>query len=169
MPNYKNFTKPSDWLGVLDFESTPVIPVTIQKWAVEEVKGHGGKASNCLVLYWSESSVKKFIPSDGTAAQIAGVAGSEDVDQWIGVALELYVEHGFVMPNKSKIDVVRARAPKPKSVEFTEEMLDTLIDSISADTEKMIPQVINKIINKTYVLTEEQAERLKEKFPTLKF
>jgi len=166
MPNFKKYTKTSDFLRAVDLEDGP-LSVTIKKWAEEEVTGQGGRKTKELVLHFEEP-VKKFIPSNGTAEQISVVAKSEDLDDWPGAKINLFLERGFVMPNGSKVDVIRASA-QSSSVEFDSTKLDKLIAWIEEDEESRIPQVIKKVLSKEYSFSPMQAEEIKSKFPTLKF
>lgn len=80
---------PSPWLKVFGLQGRAVA-VKIQKATVEQIRQYNGQKEARIVLDFAGKS-KRLILNKTQAFAVATVAGTEDLDQWVGVDLVLKV------------------------------------------------------------------------------
>ena len=107
--HWKKLTNP-DYLGAysLDDPSKTII-LTIKSVNLERVTGPDGKKEECIVIHFAEPGVKPMICNRTNAKAITRVAGSVYIEEWIGVQIEIGIEHNV----KSFGELVAALRGKP--------------------------------------------------------
>ena len=104
---------PSKWLSAGDLNGAPAV-ATIKVAAFETLKGFDGADTKKVVIYFA--SKFKPLPLNVTNYDaVAGIAGTEETDDWGGTKVELFVREE---PVKGELtDCLRIRAPgaKPKA------------------------------------------------------
>lgn len=88
------------------------IVLTIKYARKEDVKGPDGKKQECLVIHFYEQAVKPMILNTTNAKAISQVAGSNFIEKWDGVKIQLYVAQ--VSAFGTTTDALRVRMFAPK-------------------------------------------------------
>ena len=107
-----NFQKffPSKYLNAVDLEGQGDVNIAIRSLAEESVQGSDGTTDNKPVLRF-EGTEKGLILNRTNAETIARLYGN-DIENWTGKRIVLYVEHGVQAFGKVW-DVVRVRGSVP--------------------------------------------------------
>lgn len=110
--HWKKLTNP-DYLGAysLDDPSKTII-LTIKSVNLERVTGPDGKKEECTVVHFAEPGVKPMICNRTNAKAITRVAGSAYIEDWIGVQIEIGIEHN-VKSFGELVDALRVKPYKP--------------------------------------------------------
>lgn len=87
--HWKTFHSP-DYIGAYAFQPGETKVLTISHASQEKVMGNSGKSDDCLVVHWQGSDEKPLIVNATNAKAIQAVAGSGYIEDWQGVAIELY-------------------------------------------------------------------------------
>lgn len=115
--HWKKFHNP-DFLGAYAFQPGQEIIATITKVTVESVKGSSGKADDCMVVSFAED-LKPLIANITNSKAIAKVAGSDFIEDWEGVKIQLYVTEVTAFGDTVQAVRVRPKAPKLDKPELT--------------------------------------------------
>lgn len=87
------------------------ILVTIAKITEENVAPDDQPEEIKYVLHFREK-YKPWVPNIGSLDEIRAMTGSDDVDQWTGTCIVLYVNPDVEMKGK-RVGGIRCRTPKP--------------------------------------------------------
>lgn len=110
--HWKKVVSDPNYIGEGDFQEGQEIIVTIKKVVSHEtVKTAEGK-SDKAVLYFEEA-YKPMILNVARSKAIAKVAGSPYFEDWPGIKIQLYIEHG-IKAFGDVVNAVRVRPFKPR-------------------------------------------------------
>lgn len=87
----KAFNK--DYLGAWDFDEDEDKKVVIEFVGVGEVKGHGGTVQTCNIAHFADKKLKPMVLNDTNCKMVRKFAGSPYIEDWRGIAVQLYVDH----------------------------------------------------------------------------
>lgn len=107
-----NTTFPSKFLKASDLAGTTPT-VTISHVSVEEV----GRQKESLPVVYFAGKEKGCVLNKTNGRMIASIAGTDETDEWVGVAVQLYT--AMVEFQGESVEAIRVRAPKkaaPKPV-----------------------------------------------------
>ena len=109
--HWKKVVSDPSYLGEADFyegeEKIATIAMVAQKEKVQTAEGKSEKA----VVYFQEK-LKPMILNVSRSKAIEKVAGSPYFEDWIGVSVQLYIEHG-IKAFGDVVSAVRVRGRKP--------------------------------------------------------
>lgn len=112
--HWKAVVSDPHFLGEADFapgeEKAATIRGVNQKETVDTAEGKSQKA----VLYFQEKGIKPMILNVARSKAIEKVAGSPYFEDWPGVKIQLYVEHG-IRAFGDIVNAVRVRPFKPRA------------------------------------------------------
>ena len=107
---WKKIVSDPDYLGEADFEEGEEKIATIDKVvANDKVKSAEGTSEKSIV-HFKEKDIKPMILNVARSKAITKVANSRFVEDWSGVAIQLYIEDGI----KAFGDIVSAVRVRPK-------------------------------------------------------
>ncbi len=111
--HWKKVVSDPNYIGEADFERGEEKVVTIkrinQKETVTTAEGKSTKA----VMYFEEAGIKPMILNVARSKAIEKVAGSPELEDWPGVKIQLYIEHG-IKAFGDIVNAVRVRPFKPR-------------------------------------------------------
>lgn len=112
--HWKKVVSDPTYIGEGDFQDGQEIIVTIKNVNQnEKVQGADGKSEKKAVVHFAESGVKPMILNVARSKSIEKVSGSPYFEDWSGVKIQLYVEHG-IKAFGEVVSAVRVRNSKPK-------------------------------------------------------
>ena len=117
-----------DYLGDYSLDGRSEVVVTIKALDKRIVKGDKGRSDNCLIVFFNEFD-KPMILTPTRTSSIQKVAGSPQIEDWIGVRVTLYVKKG-VEAYGSIVDALRIRDKKPSLTKMTKEIETAMLDSV---------------------------------------
>ena len=111
--HWKKIVSDPNYIGEADFEEGEEKVLTIghinQAETVETAEGKSKKA----VVHWKEHGNKPMILNVARSKNIEKVAGSPNLEDWPGVQVQLYIEHG-IKAFGDVVSAVRVRPHKPR-------------------------------------------------------
>ena len=108
--HWRKFHNP-DYIGAYAFQPGERKVVTIKSAGLENVTGQGGKKEECLVVHFHQNE-KPLICNVTNSKAIEKVSGSGYIEDWTGVAIELYTTE--VQAFGESIEAVRVKPTPPK-------------------------------------------------------
>lgn len=108
--HWKNF-HPSKYIGSVDFKQGEQKILTIQRAGKEGVKDNKGKEESCLVVHF-QGDHKPMICNVTNSKAIAQVAGSNYIEDWSGIHVELFITE--VLAFGEMVDAVRIKPSAPR-------------------------------------------------------
>jgi len=115
--HWRKFHNP-DYIGAYAFQPGERKIVTIEKAGLEKVTGQGGKKEDCLVIHF-KGKEKPLICNVTNSKAIEKVAGSGYIEDWKGVAIELYTTEVQAFGDTVEAVRVKPTAPKVDKPELT--------------------------------------------------
>ena len=106
--HWKKFHDP-DFIGAYAFQPNERKVLTIKAASQEAVKNHKG-TEQCLVVHFQEDE-KPLICNVTNSKAIERVAGSAYIEDWRGIAIELFVT--IVSAFGEQVEAVRVKPTKP--------------------------------------------------------
>lgn len=118
--HWKKVVSDPNYIGEADFQDGQEIIVTIQRVAQhEEVKTAEGK-SDKAVVHFAEKGIKPMILNVARSKNIEKVSGSPYFEDWAGVKIQLYIEHGIKafgdIVNAVRVRPFRPRVQEPEDI-----------------------------------------------------
>lgn len=111
--HWKKAVSDPNYIGEGDFQQGEEKVLTIDRVnAAETVQTAEGKSKKAVV-HWKEPGVKPMILNVARSKSIEKVAGSGYFEDWSGVAVQLYIEHG-IRAFGEVVNAVRVRPYKPR-------------------------------------------------------
>lgn len=111
--HWKKVVSDPNFIGEGDFQEGEEKILTIERVnASETVQTAEGKSKKAVV-HWKEPGNKPMILNVARSKNIEKVAGSGYFEDWPGVAVQLYIEHG-IKAFGEVVSAVRVRPYKPK-------------------------------------------------------
>jgi len=111
--HWKKIVSDPNYIGEADFEEGEEKVLTIghinMAETVETAEGKSKKA----VVHWKESGHKPMILNVARSKNIEKVAGTPILEEWPGVQVQLYIEHG-IKAFGEVVSAVRVRPHKPR-------------------------------------------------------
>jgi len=122
-----------DFIGAYAFQPNEEIIATIKSASVESVTGSGGKSEDCMVVRFNESYIKPLICNVTNSKAISKVAGSEYIEDWQNVAIQLFTTEVNAFGDTVQAVRVRTKAPKLTKPEMnaTHEKWEGMIKSLA--------------------------------------
>lgn len=118
-----------NYIGAYSLEDGKDLIVKIKSVGTEDVIGSDGRKEECLVAHLHGN--KPFILNVTNSKAIAKVAGSDYIEDWVGVSIQIYAKK--VNAFGSEVMALRVRDFKPKSAEKIDAArFDKMIESIKA-------------------------------------
>lgn len=113
--HWKKVVSDPNFIGEGDFQEGEEKIVTIAKVnASETVTTQEGKSKKAVV-HFAEQNVKPMILNVARSKSIEKVAKSPYFEDWVGVKIQLYIEHG-IKAFGEVVSAVRVRPFKPKGI-----------------------------------------------------
>ena len=84
--------------------------VTIDKITEEDMASNGQPEEMKYIIHFKEN-YKPWAPNIGSLEEISHIAGTGDVDRWVGTVIVLYVNPDVEFAGK-RVGGIRCRAPK---------------------------------------------------------
>ena len=111
--HWKNLVSDSNYIGEGDFQEGEEKILTIASVNYKEtVTTQEGKTTKAVV-HWQEKDYKGLILNVTNSKAIAKVAKSDYMEDWVGVKVQLYIEHG-IKAFGDVVSAVRVRPYPPK-------------------------------------------------------
>lgn len=111
--HWKKIVSDPNYIGEGDFQEGEEKVLTIAKVnAAETVQTAEGKSKKAVV-HWAENNNKPMILNVARSKNIEKVAGSGYFEDWVGVKVQLYIEHG-IRAFGEVVSAVRVRPFKPR-------------------------------------------------------
>ena len=111
--HWKKAVSDPNYIGEADFQEGEEKILTVSHInAAETVTTAEGKSKKA-VLHWKEKGNKPMILNVARSKSIEKVAGSPYFEEWVGVQLQLYIEHG-IKAFGEVVSAVRVRPFKPR-------------------------------------------------------
>lgn len=112
--HWKKVVSDPNFIGEGDFQEGEEKVLTIDRVnASETVQTAEGKSKKAVV-HWREQGAKPMILNVARSKNIEKVAGSGYFEDWPGVAVQLYIEHG-IKAFGELVSAVRVRPYKPRA------------------------------------------------------
>lgn len=122
--HWKKVVSDPNYIGEGDFQEGEEKILTIDRVNASEIVQTAEGKSKKAVVHWKEPGNKPMILNVARSKNIEKVAGSGYFEDWPGVAVQLYIEHGIkafgevvsavrVRPYKPRIQAVQQRPPVP--------------------------------------------------------
>jgi len=108
--HWKKFHNP-DYIGAYAFQPGERKILTIDRAAQEQVIGSSGKKDDCLVVHFRQDE-KPLICNVTNSKAISKVAGSDYIEDWAGVHIELYTTE--VQAFGDTVQAVRVKRTPPR-------------------------------------------------------
>jgi hypothetical protein len=144
-----------DYIGAWDFQPNEEKIVTIKSAAVEKVAGQDGKKEDCVVVRFKEAT-KPLVCNVTNAKAISKVCGSSYIENWSGVAIQLFTTKVKAFGDETDAVRVRPFAPKVTKPELNPSSTNWL-DAKQAIAEN---KTTVDAIRKHYVLSTENEKLL---------
>lgn len=110
--HWKKVVSDPNYIGEGDFQEGQEIIVTIKKVVAHDVVKTAEGKSDKAVAYFEEP-YKPMILNVARSKSITKVAGSPYFEDWVGVKIQLYIEHG-IKAFGDVVNAVRVRPFKPR-------------------------------------------------------
>ena len=111
--HWKKIVSDPNYIGEADFEEGEEKVLTIERInSTETVVTAEGKSKKAVV-HWQEPDMKPMILNVSRSKNIEKVAGSPYFEDWPGVKVQLYIEHG-IHAFGDIVNAVRVRPFKPR-------------------------------------------------------
>lgn len=111
--HWKKIVSDPNFLGEADFQEGEEKVLTIERVNASETVTTAEGKSQKVVIHWREKGNKPMIVNVARGKNIEKVAESRFVDDWPGVAVQLYIEHG-IKAFGEVVSAVRVRPFKPR-------------------------------------------------------
>ena len=109
--HWKKLQNPN-YIGAWDFQPKEEKILKIKSVGVESVPDVNGKKEDCTVCHFDNSGTKPMILNVTNSKAIAKVAGSNYIEDWAGVHVQLFTTQ--VKAFGDVVDAVRIRPIKPE-------------------------------------------------------
>ena len=110
---WKKIVSDPNYIGEADFQENEEKVLTIDRVAVNETVTTAEGKSKKQVIHWKEKSNKPMILNVARSKSIEKVSGSRFIEDWSGVSIQLYIEHG-IKAFGDVVSAVRVRPFKPR-------------------------------------------------------
>ena len=110
---WKKIVSDPNYIGEADFQENEEKALTIDRVAVNETVKTAEGESKKQVVHWREPGNKPMILNVARSKSIEKVSGSRFVEDWPGVKIQLYIEHG-IKAFGEVVSAVRVRPFKPR-------------------------------------------------------
>ena len=111
--HWKKIVSDPNFIGEGDFQEGEEKVLTIDRVNASETVTTAEGKSTKAVLHWREPGNKPMILNVARSKNIEKVAGSPYFEDWIGVSVQLYIEHGIKAFGEI-VSAVRVRPFKPR-------------------------------------------------------
>lgn len=111
--HWKKVVSDPNYIGEADFQDGEEKVLTISHVNASETVTTAEGKSKKAVLYWKEKNNKPMILNVARSKSIEKVAGSPYFEEWPGVQLQLYIEHG-IKAFGEVVSAVRVRPFRPR-------------------------------------------------------
>lgn len=111
--HWKKIVSDPNFIGEGDFQEGEEKVLTIDRINASETVTTAEGKSTKAVLHWREPGNKPMILNVARSKNIEKVAGSGYFEDWIGVPVQLYIEHG-IKAFGEVVSAVRVRPFKPR-------------------------------------------------------
>jgi len=122
MPEHKTHWKTlhsPDYIGAYAFQPGEEIIATIKSVAHEDVMGVSGKKEQCMVVRFSESTIKPLICNVTNSKSISKAIGSPYIEDWAGHNIQMYTTEVSAFGDTVEAVRVRPKAPKLTKPDLT--------------------------------------------------
>lgn len=110
---WKKIVSDPNYIGEADFQENEEKVLTIDRVAVNETVITAEGKSKKQVVHWKEKDNKPMILNVARSKNIEKVSGSRFIEDWSGVQIQLYIEHG-IKAFGEVVSAVRVRPFKPR-------------------------------------------------------
>ena len=111
--HWKKVVSDPNYIGEADFQEGEEKILTVSHVNASETVTTAEGKSKKAVLHWKEKGNKPMILNVARSKSIEKVAGSPYFEEWVGVQLQLYIEHG-IKAFGEVVSAVRVRPFKPR-------------------------------------------------------
>lgn len=111
--HWKKIVSDPNFIGEADFQEGEEKILTIERVNQSETVATAEGKSKKAVVYWREKGHKPMILNVARSKSIEKVAGSGYFEDWPGVQVQLYIEHG-IKAFGEMVSAVRVRSYKPR-------------------------------------------------------
>ena len=111
--HWKKVVSDPNYIGEGDFQEGEEKVLTIDRVVAAETVATAEGKSKKAVVHWKETDNKPMILNVARSKNIEKVAGSGYFEDWPGVAVQLYIEHG-IKAFGEVVSAVRVRPFKPR-------------------------------------------------------
>lgn len=111
--HWKRVVSDPNYIGEADFQEGEEKVLTIAKINAAEMVATAEGKSKKAVVHWAEPGNKPMILNVARSKNIEKVAGSGYFEDWVGVKVQLYIEHG-IKAFGDIVSAVRVRPYKPR-------------------------------------------------------
>lgn len=111
--HWKKVVSDPNYIGEADFQEGEEKVLTVSHVNASETVTTAEGKSKKAVLHWKEKGNKPMILNVARSKSIEKVAGSPYFEEWVGVQLQLYIEHG-IKAFGEVVSAVRVRPFKPR-------------------------------------------------------
>lgn len=111
--HWKKVVSDPNFIGEGDFQEGEEKVLTIERVNASETVHTAEGKSKKAVVHWKEPGNKPMILNVARSKNIEKVAGSGYFEDWPGIAVQLYIEHGIKAFGEI-VSAVRVRPYKPK-------------------------------------------------------
>lgn len=125
--HWKKVVSDPNYIGEADFQEGEEKILTVSHVNASETVTTAEGKSKKAVLHWKEKGNKPMILNVARSKSIEKVAGSPYFEEWVGVQLQLYIEHG-IKAFGEVVSAVRVRPFKPRVQQSQEETLPPCTD-----------------------------------------
>lgn len=115
--HWKKIVSDPNFIGEADFEPGEEKILTIASVNKRETVTTAEGKSEKAVVHWQEAGNKPMILNVARSKSIEKVAGSGYFEDWPGVSVQLYIEHG-IRAFGEVVSAVRVRPFKPRTVKI---------------------------------------------------
>ena len=112
--HWKKLVSDPNYIGEADFEPGEEKIVTIKTINQSETVATAEGKSKKAVCHFAEAGIKPMILNVARSKSIEKVAGSGLVEDWPGVRIQLYIEHG-IKAFGEEVNAVRVRPFRPRA------------------------------------------------------
>lgn len=113
LTHWKKVVSDPNFIGEADFAEGEEKILTIASVNASETVTTAEGKSNKAVVHWAEKGNKPMILNVARSKSIEKVSGSPYFENWVGVKVQLYIEHGIKAFGET-VSAVRVRNFKPK-------------------------------------------------------
>lgn len=110
---WKKIVSDPNYIGEADFQEGEEKVLTVDRVAVNETVTTAEGKSKKQVVHWKEKDNKPMILNVARSKSIEKVSGSRFIEDWPGVKIQLYIEHG-IKAFGEVVSAVRVRPFKPR-------------------------------------------------------